>query len=101
MHATPTHAAQPPFAAPALPAPAESAVPARLPRLRADARPAWCEGRGPDPAPQFLIRWHPSGDTPRHDPAATAAEARALARDARETTSAEAAVYRLWSVLPD
>jgi hypothetical protein len=74
---------------------------ARPPRLRADARPAWCEGRGPDPAPQFLVRWHPADGAPRHDPAATAAEARSLARDAREATSAEAAVYRLWSILPD
>ncbi|MEG6506371.1 hypothetical protein [Nitratidesulfovibrio sp. 1201_IL3209] len=70
-------------------------------RSGADARPAWCEGRGPDPAPQFLVRWHPADGAPRHDPAATAAEARSLARDAREATSAEAAVYRLWSILPD
>lgn len=66
-----------------------------------DARPAWSEGRGPDPAPLFLVRWHPVEGAPRHDPANTDAEADALARDARDATSAEAAVYRLWTVLPD
>jgi hypothetical protein len=70
-------------------------------RPDAGGRPVWSEGRGPDPAPPFLIRWHPADGTPRHDQATTSAEALALARDARDATSADVAVYRLWSVLPD
>lgn len=64
-------------------------------------RPVWSEGRGPDPAPPFLIRWHPGDGVARHDEAATSAEAQALARDARDATSADVAVYRLWSALTD
>ncbi|WMW66749.1 hypothetical protein [Nitratidesulfovibrio liaohensis] len=61
----------------------------------------WSEGRGPDPAPPFLIRWHPADGDARHDEAATRAEALGPARDAHDATSADVAVYRLWSVLPD
>lgn len=77
--------------------------PSQRNRLRpaASDRPVWSEGRGPNPAPPFLIRWHTADDAPRHDQAATGAEALALARDARDATSADVAVYRLWSVLPD
>lgn len=70
-------------------------------RPDAGGRPAWTEGRGPAPAPLFLIRWHPADGDARHDQAETSAEALALARDARDATSADVAVYRLWSVLPD
>lgn len=64
-------------------------------------RPVWSEGRGPNPAPPYLVRWHPVDGATRHDRAATSAEALALASDARDATAAEAAVYRLWSVLPE
>lgn len=78
-------------------------VPPRHYRRRPDAsaRHAWSEGRGPNPAPPYLIRWHPADGDARHDHAATSAEAMALARDARDATSADVAVYLLWSVLPD
>ncbi|WP_035065960.1 hypothetical protein [Nitratidesulfovibrio termitidis] len=79
----------------------QSAPPPRHRRPDASGRPVWSEGRGPEPAPPFLIRWHPVDGAPRHDQAATPAEALALARDARDATSADVAVYRLWSVLPD
>lgn len=62
---------------------------------------AWSEGRGPDPAPRFLVRWHLSDGTPCHEPAASDAEALAFARDAGDAAQTEAAVYRLWSILPD
>ncbi len=64
------------------------------------SRSAWSEGRGPEPAPQFLVCWHRGDGTSCH-PAATSAEAVAFARDARDSTSMEAAIYRLWSILPD
>lgn len=74
---------------------------ARSARSAWSAWPAWSEGRGPDPAPRFLVRWHLSDGTPCHEPAASDAEALAFARDARDAAQTEAAVYRLWSILPD
>lgn len=62
---------------------------------------AWSEGRGPDPMPSFLVRWHLADGTPCHEPATSDAEAQAFARDARDAAMTEAAVYRLWSILPD
>lgn len=77
------------------------------PRTPESARPAWSghhvwsEGRGPNPMPSFLVRWHLDDGTPCHEPAASDAEAQAFARDARDAAMTEAAVYRLWSILPD
>ncbi len=76
------------------------APPRRRRRPETCGRPVWSEGRGPDPAPPFLIRWHPADGDTRHEQAATSAEAQALARDARDATATDVAVYRLWSVLP-
>lgn len=67
----------------------------------ADVRPVWCPGRGPNPAPAFLVRWHLADGTAHHHPAGTEAEARAFAHDASDSMRTEAAVYRLCGVLTD
>lgn len=117
MHAAPILPAPHSPASQTLPCPAQSAVStdscthastwrtappqSRRHRPNAGDRPVWSEGRGPNPAPPYLIRWHNVDGATRHDHAATSAEALALASDARDATAAETAVYRLWSVLPE
>ena len=83
---------------PGAPAPAH---PARAAWSAWPAWSAWSEGRGPEPAPRFLVRWHLADGTLCHESAASDAEALAFARDARDAAQTEAAVYRLWSILPD
>lgn len=96
----PHHRAPLALSHPGAPAPARSARSAHSAWSAWSARSTWSEGRGPDPAPRFLVCWHLADGTPCHEPAASDAEALAFARDARDAAQTEAVVYRLWSILP-